>query len=68
MIDALEAAPGRANFLARLRAPHATQRPLLVLGHTDVVGAEIGGSVKNVIALANGMAVGLGYGANSQAS
>ena len=35
---------------------------------TDVVGSEIGGSVKNVIALANGMAVGLGYGANSQAS
>lgn len=35
---------------------------------TDVVGAEIGGSVKNVIALANGMAVGLGYGENSQAS
>jgi glycerol-3-phosphate dehydrogenase (NAD(P)+) len=35
---------------------------------TDVVGAEIGGSVKNVIALANGMAVGLGYGANAQAS
>lgn len=35
---------------------------------TDVVGAEIGGSVKNVIALANGMAVGLGLGENSQAS
>ncbi len=35
---------------------------------TDVVGCEIGGSVKNVIALANGMAVGLGYGDNSQAS
>lgn len=35
---------------------------------TDVVGAEIGGSVKNVIALANGMAAGLGYGNNSQAS
>lgn len=35
---------------------------------TDVVGTEIGGSVKNVIALANGMAVGLGYGMNSQAS
>ena len=35
---------------------------------TDVVGAEIGGSVKNVIALANGMAVGLGFGENSQAS
>ncbi len=35
---------------------------------TDVVGAEIGGSVKNVIALANGMAVGLGFGENAQAS
>ena len=35
---------------------------------TDVVGSEIGGSVKNVIALANGMAVGLGFGENSQAS
>ncbi|MFM1965798.1 MAG: hypothetical protein RL134_1523 [Actinomycetota bacterium] len=35
---------------------------------TDVVGVEVGGSVKNVIALANGMATGLGFGENSQAS
>ena len=35
---------------------------------TDVVGVEVGGSVKNVIALANGMAAGLGFGENSQAS
>ena len=35
---------------------------------TDVVGVEIGGSVKNVIALANGMAVGLGFGENTQSS
>ena len=35
---------------------------------TDVVGVEIGGSVKNVIALANGMAAGMGFGENSQAS
>lgn len=35
---------------------------------TDVVGTEIGGSVKNVIAVANGMAVGLGLGENSQSS
>ena len=35
---------------------------------TDVGGVEIGGSVKNVIALANGMAAGLGFGENSQAS
>jgi len=35
---------------------------------TDVVGTEIAGAVKNVIALANGMAVGLGYGENSQSA
>ncbi len=35
---------------------------------TDVVGTEIGGSVKNVIALANGMAVGQGFGENTQAA
>ena len=35
---------------------------------TDVIGVEIGGAVKNVIALANGMAVGMGFGENAQAS
>ena len=34
----------------------------------DVVGTELGGSVKNVIAIANGVAVGLGFGENAQAS
>ena len=36
----LEAAPGRANLYARLRATRATQKPLLVMGHQDVVGAD----------------------------
>lgn len=35
---------------------------------TDVVGTEIGGAVKNVVALAVGMAEGLGYGDNTKAS
>lgn len=35
---------------------------------TDVVGAELGGAVKNVIALAVGVCVGLGFGDNSKAS
>jgi glycerol-3-phosphate dehydrogenase (NAD(P)+) len=34
----------------------------------DVIGCELGGAVKNVIALAVGMAVGLGFGDNAQAS
>ncbi|KAA9153007.1 NAD(P)-dependent glycerol-3-phosphate dehydrogenase [Amycolatopsis acidicola] len=36
--------------------------------NTDVVGAELGGACKNVIALSCGMAAGLGYGANTLAT
>lgn len=35
---------------------------------TDVVGCELGGAVKNVVALAAGMAEGLGFGDNSKSS
>lgn len=33
---------------------------------TDIVGVEIGGAVKNVIAIATGVSDGLGYGSNSR--
>jgi glycerol-3-phosphate dehydrogenase (NAD(P)+) len=36
--------------------------------NTDVTGCELGGSVKNIIALAVGVAVGLGLGDNAKAS
>jgi glycerol-3-phosphate dehydrogenase (NAD(P)+) len=36
--------------------------------NADVVGAELGGAVKNVIALATGMADGLGFGENSKST
>ena len=36
----LPAAEGRANFVARLRATRPTKKPVLVLGHMDVVGAD----------------------------
>jgi glycerol-3-phosphate dehydrogenase (NAD(P)+) len=35
---------------------------------TDVLGCELGGAYKNVVAIAVGMAVGLGFGDNSTAS
>jgi glycerol-3-phosphate dehydrogenase (NAD(P)+) len=43
----------------------ATFRPY---SSTDVVGCELGGAYKNIIALAVGMAVGLGFGDNTTAS
>jgi glycerol-3-phosphate dehydrogenase (NAD(P)+) len=35
---------------------------------TDIVGCELGGATKNVIALAVGMAIGLGFGDNARAT
>ncbi len=36
----LDAGDGRANFIARLRAVRPTKRPVLIMGHLDVVGAD----------------------------
>ena len=36
----LDAGNGRANFIARLRAANPTKRPVLIMGHMDVVGAD----------------------------
>jgi glycerol-3-phosphate dehydrogenase (NAD(P)+) len=41
---------------------------LRIYTNTDVVGTELGGSVKNVMAIAAGMAAGLGFGSNSVAA
>lgn len=41
---------------------------LRIYTNSDVVGTEIGGSVKNVMAIAAGMTTGLGFGANSVAA
>lgn len=41
---------------------------LRIYTNADVIGVEIGGSVKNVMAIAAGMATGLGFGSNSVAA
>ncbi len=44
-----------------------TERLRVYVNH-DVTGVEIGGSVKNVLAIATGIAEGLGYGDNTKAA
>jgi glycerol-3-phosphate dehydrogenase (NAD(P)+) len=52
-----------------LRTQQLFQTPFFrVYTSTDVVGVEIGGALKNVIAVATGMAVGLGLGHNATAA
>jgi len=51
------------ELMSMLRTPYF--KPYV---SADVVGCELGGAVKNVIALAVGMAEGLGFGDNTKAS
>jgi glycerol-3-phosphate dehydrogenase (NAD(P)+) len=45
-----------------------TQPSLRVYTNRDVIGCEVGGVVKNVIAIAAGMAEGMGFGDNTRAT
>ena len=54
----------RAELLQRA----STTRYLRPYTNTDVIGCELGGAVKNVIALACGMTEGMGFGDNTKAS
>ncbi len=40
----------------------------LTFTHNDVIGVEVGGAIKNVMAIASGMSAGLGFGQNSRAA
>jgi glycerol-3-phosphate dehydrogenase (NAD(P)+) len=53
---------------ARLVQSALSARSFRVYTNQDVVGTELGGASKNVIALAAGMLSGLGLGSNSQAA
>lgn len=64
---AVVAAAARAASAARVQQVFSTDR-FRVYTHDDVVGVELGGSLKNVMAVATGIAEGLGLGFNSRAA
>jgi glycerol-3-phosphate dehydrogenase (NAD(P)+) len=64
---ALTLASGDGEF-ARQTAQSLHHARLRIYSSTDVVGVEIGGAVKNVLAIAAGISDGLGFGYNARAA
>ena len=61
-------AASKDNAVARIVQNDLSFENLRIYTNTDVVGTELGGSVKNVMAIAAGMTAGLGFGSNSVAA
>ena len=64
---ALTLASGDVEF-ARQTAQSLHHSRLRIYSSTDVVGVEVGGAVKNVLAIAAGISDGLGFGYNARAA
>ncbi len=63
----LVAASENLEYAQRLQGLLSTER-LRVYTNRDIIGVELGGSVKNVIAIAAGICAGIGYGDNTMAA
>jgi len=63
----LVAASRNENALKRVQNIFSTQ-VLRVYTNTDILGVELGGSIKNVIAIAAGICDGIGFGDNTKAA
>jgi glycerol-3-phosphate dehydrogenase (NAD(P)+) len=61
-------AASKDNAAARTVQNDLSFENLRIYTNADVVGTEVGGSVKNVMAIAAGMTAGLGFGSNSVAA
>ncbi len=61
-------AASKSSELSRMVQSDLSFENLRIYTNDDVVGTELGGSVKNVMAIAAGMVAGLGFGSNSVAA
>ena len=61
-------AASKDSAAARMVQNDLSFENLRIYTNADVIGTELGGSVKNVMAIAAGMASGLGFGSNSVAA
>ncbi|MDD1782074.1 NAD(P)H-dependent glycerol-3-phosphate dehydrogenase [Enterovibrio sp. ZSDZ35] len=66
MPTAISVASPDAEFLADLQDKIHCSRTFRVYGNSDFVGIQLGGAVKNVIAIGAGMSDGIGFGANAR--
>lgn len=66
MPTAIAVAATESQFVAKLSETLHCDKTFRVYSNDDFVGMQLGGAVKNVIAIGAGMADGLGFGANTR--
>ncbi|KXF82742.1 NAD(P)H-dependent glycerol-3-phosphate dehydrogenase [Enterovibrio coralii] len=66
MPTAISVASPDAQFLTDLQEKIHCSRTFRVYGNSDFIGMQLGGAVKNVIAIGAGMSDGIGFGANAR--
>lgn len=68
MLTSVTAASEDLNKSVIIQKIFSNQTYFRVYALNDLIGAELGGSLKNIIAMASGMLAGLGYGDNARAA